>query len=489
LRGAFSRHNQREASPFGGPPVRRSFFLARKERPLSAASIAPRADHRAVFTEGSTLRHVAVMTATGSVGLMAVFVVDLLSLFYVSRLGDQALKAAVGYASQILFLAVSINIGLTIAISATTARALGAGDRPKAQRLAASGLVIATVVSAVVAATLFVFRGQALDHVMHAQGRARDVADLFLAITLPANVPFAIGMAMSGLLRAVGDARRAMYVTLVGGVVTAFTDPLLIFGFGLGVYGAAWATVISRLVFLGVGAYGAIYIHGLVGRPTRKSVIRDFSPIVAIGAPAILANLATPAGAVYSTRVFSDFGEAAVAAIAVTDRIIPVAFGVIFALTGSIGPVLSQNLGAKLMDRVRRALTQSFLLSICYVLAAWTILYLATPWIIFAFDARGESAHFIAFFCAFGVSAWTFMACLFVANAAFNNLGFPVLATLFNWGRATLGTVPFVTLGATYWGVEGGMMGIAAGAAVFGLGAVATAYWVTARLARRIKSL
>jgi putative MATE family efflux protein len=456
---------------------------------LSAASIAPRAKQRAVFTEGSTLRHVAVMTATGSVGLMAVFVVDLLSLFYVSRLGDQSLKAAVGYASQILFLAVSINIGLTIAISATTARALGAGDRPKARRLAASGLVIATLVSAGVAATLFVFRGRALDHILHAQGRARDVADLFLAITLPANVPFAVGMAMSGLLRAVGDARRAMYVTLIGGVVTAFTDPLLIFGFGLGVYGAAWATVISRLVFLSVGAYGAIHIHGLVGRPTSKAMIHDFSPIVAIGAPAILANLATPAAAVYSTRVFSDFGEAAVAAIAVTDRIIPVAFGVIFALTGSIGPVLAQNLGAKLMDRVQRALTQSFVLSIGYVIAAWAILFLATPWIIFAFDARGESAHFIAFFCAFGVSAWAFIACLFVANAAFNNLGFPVLATLFNWGRATLGTAPFVTIGAAYWGVEGGMMGIAAGSAVFGLGAVATAYWVTARLARRIESL
>ncbi len=442
---------------------------------------------RAVFTEGSTLRHVAVMTATGTIGLMAIFVVDLLSLFYVSRLGDQALKAAVGYASQVLFLSVAINIGLTIAISATTARALGAGDRPKAQRMAASGLIITAIIAALVAAGLFVFRGAILDNVMHAQQPARDVANKFLAITLPANIPFAIGMAFSGLLRAVGDARRAMYVTLTGGIVTAFTDPLLIFGFGLGVYGAAWATVISRLVFLSVGAYGAIYIHGLVGRPVRKAVFYDFLPIMSIGAPAILANLATPAAAVYTTRVFSDFGEAAIAAIAIVDRLIPVAFGVIFALTGSIGPVLSQNLGAKLMSRVRRALTESFLLSIAYVLTAWALLFLATPLIVMAFKAEGDSARFLAFFCAWGVSAWVFIACLFVANTAFNNLGFPILATVFNWGRATLGTIPFVTFGAKHWGVEGGMMGATAGSAVFGLAAVATAYWVTARLAKRIK--
>jgi putative MATE family efflux protein len=453
---------------------------------LTAATADARVQ-RAVFTEGSTLRHVAVMTATGTVGLMAIFVVDLLSLFYVSRLGDQALKAAVGYASQVLFLSVAINIGLTIAISATTARALGAGDRPKAQRMAASGLIIAAIIATLVAAGLVIFRGVILDNIMHAQQPARDVADKFLAITLPANVPFALGMAFSGLLRAVGDARRAMYVTLTGGIVTAFTDPLLIFGFGLGVYGAAWATVISRLVLLSVGAYGAIYIHGLVGRPVRKAVFRDFLPIMGIGAPAILANLATPAAAVYTTRVFSDFGEAAVAAIAITDRLIPVAFGVIFALTGSIGPVLSQNLGAKLMNRVRRALTESFALSIAYVLAAWAILFLATPLIVMAFKAEGDSAHFIAFFCAWGVSAWVFIACLFVANTAFNNLGFPILATVFNWGRATLGTIPFVTLGARHWGVEGGMMGATVGSAIFGLAAVATAYWVTARLAKRIK--
>jgi Na+-driven multidrug efflux pump len=294
---------------------------------------------------------------------------------------------------------------------------------------------------------------------------------------------------MSGLLRAVGDARRAMYVTLIGGLVTAFTDPLLIFGFNMGVYGAAWATVISRLVFLSVGAYGAIYIHGLVGRPVRRAIFRDFSPLMAIGGPAILANLATPVAAVYSTRVFSDFGEPAVAAIAITDRIIPVAFGVIFALTGSVGPILSQNLGAKLIDRVRRALTESFMFSIAYTLAAWAILFLATPLIVAAFKAEGESAHFLAFFCAWGVSAWIFIACLFVANTAFNNLGFPMLSMVFNWGRATLGTIPFVTIGASYWGVEGGMMGAAAGSAVFGVAAVATAYWVTARLAKRIRNL
>ncbi len=254
----------------------------------------------------------------------------------------------------------SINIGLTIAISASVSRALGSGDRTQARRLAASGLLLTTLVATVLAALLWIYRDFALDHFMHARGEAAEVASGLLAIIIPANVPMGLGMALSGVLRACGDARRAMYVTLSGGVVTAFTDPALIFGLGLGVYGAAWATLISRLVFLWVGYNGAVRVHHLVGRPNLIALGHDFRPLAAIGLPSIMANLATPVSAIYVTRVWSDFGEATVAGGAIVDRVIPLAFGVIFALTGSIGPIIGQNFGARLMPRVRRALTDSF---------------------------------------------------------------------------------------------------------------------------------
>jgi Na+-driven multidrug efflux pump len=92
--------------------------LQTENGPLSSATTP-----RAVFTEGSTMHHVIVMTAATSVGLMAIFLVDLLSLLWVSRLGDPKLTAAVGFASQVLFFSISINIGISIAISALVAGA------------------------------------------------------------------------------------------------------------------------------------------------------------------------------------------------------------------------------------------------------------------------------------------------------------------------------------------------------------------------------
>jgi putative MATE family efflux protein len=451
---------------------------------LNAPSAAH--DKRPVFTHGSLMRHVAVMTATGAIGLMAVFVVDLLSLFWVSKLGDQAYKAAVGYAGMTTFFVMSINIGLTIAGSAMVSRALGAGDRPRARRLASSALTITAVFSAVTTIVMFVLRDWILTTVLHAHGESAEVASKFIAISIPANVPLAVGMTFSGVLRAVGDARRAMYVTLSAGIATAFLDPLLIFGFGLGVYGAAWATVLSRFILLAVGWAGAVGVHNLVARPKLSAARSDFGPIMAIGFPAIMANVAAPVSSAYTLRVFSDFGEAAIAASAIIDRVTPVAFGVVFALTASVGPIIGQNFGARLMGRVQRTLTDSFILSIGYVLFAWAVLALAAPALIAAFDAQGESAKYVAFYCRYGVSAWIFLGCLFVANTAFNNLGFPVLSMAFNWARATLGTIPFVTIGARYGGVQGGLMGFALGCAIFGLLAVATAYVATWRLAKAI---
>ena len=159
-------------------------------------------------------------------------------------------------------------------------------------------------------------------------------------------------------------------------------------------------------------------------RRAREAIRHDFAPVMAIGVPSILANLATPVAALYVTRVWSDFGDAAVAGGAMVDRVIPLAFGVIFALTGSIGPIIGQNYGARLMDRVRRTMSDSFTLSVGYALVAWAVLAFAAPWIVAPFDARGDAAAFVMFFCRYGVAAWVFVTCLFVANTVFNNLGF-----------------------------------------------------------------
>ncbi len=77
-----------------------------------------------------------VMATTGAIGLIAVFAVDLLNLFYLSRLGTMPVAAAVGFAGTIGFFQISISIGMTIGIGAEVSAAIGAGDMARARRIA-----------------------------------------------------------------------------------------------------------------------------------------------------------------------------------------------------------------------------------------------------------------------------------------------------------------------------------------------------------------
>ena len=66
---------------------------------------------------------------------------------------------------------------------------------------------------------------------------------------------------------------------------------------------------------------------------------------------------------------------------------------------------------------------------------------------------------------------WFFNGAIFVSNAAFNNLGHPYYSTWINWGRNTLGTIPFVTLGASLYGAPGVLIGQYTGGVVFAFAA------------------
>jgi Na+-driven multidrug efflux pump len=83
-------------------------------------------------------------------------------------------------------------------------------------------------------------------------------------------------------------------------------------------------------------------------------------------------------------------------------------------------------------------------------------------------------------FCSWICASFLFAGALFVANAAFNNLGRPLWSTGFNWARATLGTIPFAWWGAHYGPVQV-MAGQGAGLVIFGALAMLTAQWLTRR--------
>ncbi|WP_424942172.1 MATE family efflux transporter [Aliiroseovarius crassostreae] len=421
---------------------------------------------QAKFLTGSLMRHIAVMALTSSVGLMAIFLVDLVDMIFISWLGRDELAAAVGYAGAILFFTSSFGIGMSIAAGALVARALGEGDPHKARRRAATAMLYGAVLGAAFAAIVW-FNIRPLAALMGASGVTLDLAEHYLQIILPSLPILIIAMVGGAILRAHGDARRAMMATIAGGAVNAVLDPILIFGLNLDLTGAAMASVAARITIAIMSIWPIYKYHGGLDKPTKDEFQLDLPELMTIAIPAILTQFATPIGQAYVTRSMSSFGEDAVAGMAITGRLVPVAFGVIFALSGAIGPIIGQNYGAGKLDRVRQAFREGMIFTAIVTVVVAAILFALRAPIADLFNAQGVARELVYLFCGPLALMWFFNGAIFVTNAGFNNLGHPFRSTMINWGRQTVGTVPFVILGAQLWGAPGVMIGWAMGGLVF----------------------
>jgi putative MATE family efflux protein len=420
------------------------------------------------FVNGNIFRHIVVMSSTNAIGLTALFLVDLADLFFISLLGEVELAAAVGYAGTIAFFTTSISIGLSISMTALVSKAIGQQNHEKARRLVINILISGFIISSLLAGLTWLYSPE-LVSLIGADGVTHDFAVDYLRILLPSLPILCIAMSAGAALRSVGDAKLAMYSTLAGGGVNALLDPIFIFAFGLGLHGAAIASVIARFVVAWVALYGVVRIHQLMGKFNYQVWLNDQKEIFNVALPAMSTNIATPIGNAYVTFMIASYGDGYVAGWAVIGRLLPVAFGMIFAVSGAVGPIIGQNYGALLYDRVRLSSKRAIQFTTAYVSTLAVIIFMLQDYIVIIFGAQGDAAEMIHFYCTWLAITFIFNGLLFIANATFNNLGYPKTSTVMNIGKATIGTMPLVYLGGEWFGAIGVVTGQAVGAIIFGL--------------------
>jgi Na+-driven multidrug efflux pump len=158
--------------------------------------------------------------------------------------------------------------------------------------------------------------------------------------------------------------------------------------------------------------------------------------------------------------------------MAIAGRLTPVAFAMIFALSGALGPIVGQNLGAGRMDRVARVFRDSILFTAVVIGTVSLALFLFRAPLADLFKAEGLTRDLVYLFCGPLSLLFFFNGLIFVSNALCNNLGRPFWSTMVNWGRHTIGTLPPAMWLGGIWGAQGVLIGQAVGGVVFGLIAV-----------------
>jgi MATE family multidrug resistance protein len=239
--------------------------------------------------------------------------VSLVDTAFIGRLGAVAL-AAVAIASAIYAAVFAVFKFIEYAVTPAVAQSIGAGDRNEAGRFTVAALAISVVGGVIAAVGLIVF-SEPLVRAFGAGEEVLDSATTYLrirALGVPALLVILVG---HGAFRGYQDTRTPLVVTLGLNAVNLILDPILIFGLGWGVAGAAWATVTAQ--WFGAAWFAVLFFwtrRAALGinfeRPQRRAV----GSLAGAGKALILRNASLLTALTAATVVAARIGTAEVAA-------------------------------------------------------------------------------------------------------------------------------------------------------------------------------
>jgi len=407
-----------------------------------------------------TLKSMTIPMIYGMVLLMTFNLVD---TFFVGLLGTQPL-AAISFTFPITFTVISLTIGLGIGTSAVIAKALGKGDTECAKSLATSALYLAAIIVGVIAVIGYVF----IDEIFLLLGASEALLPLihqYMDIWFLGCICLIGPMIGNAVLRASGDTKTPSIIMGSAGLINAVLDPIFIFGLGpvpaMGIQGAAIATTISWIFGLAYVLYILAIKRELIHRQLMsiKDFINSARGILHIGLPAAGANMLTPIASAVLTAIVANYGASAVAAFGVGSRIESIACLVVLAMSMTLPPFISQNLGAGKMKRVEEGYKTSIKFVLAWQLLIYLVLVLIAPFIADAFSKEQAVADIIKLFIWILPLGYGFQGVVILTNSSFNALHKPLVALTLSIIRLFICYVPLAYIGSLWFGLEGFFIG------------------------------
>ena len=304
-------------------------------------------------------RLILSLSLPGMASMITLTLYNLVDTFWVSKLGHQAIAAlTIVFPYHILIIAIGVGTG--VGIGALTSRRFGERNIETTNHAAGQVFSLAVFYGAIflVAAAFF---SEPILTMIGATPDIMDFATQYLVI-LGFGTPFMFFLLMgSSLLRGSGDAVRPMVFTIIAQVANIILDPLLIFDLGtfpeMGIRGAALGTVIGQVI----GA-GLIFFYIVSGKSAYQIKLAHLKPslsiqrdIYRVGFPSMIMLITESICFALFNTILSAFGSLALAAIGITIRISDLAFMPIFGVSQGLLPIVGFNFGARLWNRLWRA--------------------------------------------------------------------------------------------------------------------------------------
>lgn len=310
--------------------------------------------------------------------------------------GSEAALNALTLVFPIQMLMVALAIGTGVGLNALLARTLGQRNREKASKVAGNGLFLATVIYVLcVLFGLFGIKAYIFSQTRNALVLSMSVDYLRICCLLSFGVVFF--SIFEKLLQATG---RSLYSTIgqvTGAIINMILDPILIYGFNLGVQGAAYATVIGQILSALLLAVFHMRLnkefdHGLTYTKPNKRIIKE---IYSIGLPAIIAQ-ALMSLMVYAMNLILKFDASAQTAYGLFYKVQQFVLFMAFGLRDAITPIIAFSYGMQNKKRVKDGIKYGLIYTIVLMVVGTLITELFPNFFATLFNAGQSRIYFIS---------------------------------------------------------------------------------------------
>lgn len=310
--------------------------------------------------------------------------------------GSEAALNALTLVFPIQMLMVALAIGTGVGVNALLARTLGQRNREKASKVAGNGLFLATVIY--VLCVLFgLFGIKAYISSQTSDSLVLSMSEDYLRICCLLSFGVVFFSIFEKLLQATG---RSLYSTIgqvAGAVINMILDPILIYGFNLGVQGAAYATVIGQIL----SALLLVVFHmrlnkefdqGITYMKPNKRIIKE---IYSIGLPAIIAQ-ALMSFMVYAMNLILKFDASAQTAYGLFYKVQQFVLFMAFGLRDAITPIIAFSYGMQNKKRVKDGIKYGLIYTIALMVLGTLITELFPNFFATLFNAGQSRIYFIS---------------------------------------------------------------------------------------------
>jgi len=315
------------------------------------------------ITEGPIWKQVLVFFIPIVIGAFFQHLYSVVDTIIVGRgIGTLALSAVGGSGAKLIAMITNFFLGVSVGITAYASRYVGKKDYRMLKAVTFNGLFIFSVIGLIIAVVGIVFTPEFLSY-LKTPTETMDMATVYLRTYLAGIVFCVVYNALAGILRAMGDAKRPLYVLMFTSLLNIILDVVLALFMGLGVFGVALATVVSQTISAFILV--KILLKAVEGtehyRPRIDlKLIRD---ILAIGIPAGLQSMMYSLSNIVVQTGVNTFGTLSVAAWVAYVRIDSIVDMFLSSLGGTVITFVGQNFGAGKMDRVKESVKQIMVIS------------------------------------------------------------------------------------------------------------------------------